>query len=276
MENEAFQRAYAIRQLERAWKKWHIDATAVGVAISELNPLVAATNPLDSRLPKYDSICFNAMSAAVAYEPKAIIAFGTYSRDRWLRDYQKLPLQQAELHTSADDGMQHLVLTTASGAQVKVLFCPHPSMTYHFPEVLSSVATAHGVQFQQQQVESYAAKSYSFIRSVEKVNQRTEYVAVTVDAESRRFVLSDGALTHNCESWAVDVIFPEWQVMNQFINEVSCHSRHPSAEALLSDADRRSFDFLAGVRLGSEPRFAGVVPSDRARSEHAGGDQRDL
>jgi hypothetical protein len=194
-------RAFTIRQLERAWKTWGLDAAKLKIMVTEVHPLTGLTGLLDSREPRFDGVPGAAMSAALARSPRVIIAFGAYTRARWLRDTRNLPgvtsavLVAPSLETEVQEESA-MIVTMTDQSQVKVLFAPHPSAFFLFDGVLAAVADAHGVEYDRATLAA-TARSRSHLLSVEKV-AGGQFVAVEVDTPDSRFLLSDGALTHNC------------------------------------------------------------------------------
>jgi hypothetical protein len=90
--------------------------------------------------------------------------------------------------------VEQLQLTLQSGEEVIVLFARHPCLLWHFGSVLEAMSTAHGVPCDVELVRRASSKPLSRFQKVERVAGGS-YVGITV--EGGRFVLSDGAVTHN-------------------------------------------------------------------------------
>lgn len=192
-------KAFTFKQLEKAWQQCELDPSREQVLITELNPSVASTGTLDSRRAEYDAVCQATLTAVLETRPRVVLAFGLYVRQRWQSDAAKLTLvEDAELF---EDRME---LTLVDGSSVQVLFALHPSCYWGFDTVLDAVIKAHreSIPMSDEALTSMLAeaakKCWTIIKEVKKIIIKDgQYVAIQVDGD-QRFVLADGALTHNC------------------------------------------------------------------------------
>ena len=191
--------AFTYRQLEAAWNTLLMSPDKQHIATMELNPTVTQTGDLDSRLQLYDAVCEQSMRAALAMEPKAIIAFGRYVRARWLADAGKLPgVTQVSFQYDKNGGLESLLLHTATGV-VPVFMCAHPSAGYAIDTVLAAIGRVHNVAKAIVEI-AVSEASKLILNHIEAVVLRSETacVSIAVDNQDHRFLLGDGSITHNC------------------------------------------------------------------------------
>lgn len=84
-----------------------------------------------------------------------------------------------------------------------VVFSPHPSAYMHFSRVAAAIAMAHDVPLTPEVLARLVIKPYSLIQSIVKVDGRAEYTLLNVSG-TRRYVLADGTLVHNCATGQVE------------------------------------------------------------------------
>jgi hypothetical protein len=210
--------AFPIRQLERAWTEWGLDMPSLKVMITEMNPTIAQTSQLDSRLHAYDTVCLATMSAAidVLRAPKAgaagssstaeaargsLIAFGQHARTRWMSDYVKLPGLTGASWRRHDVDYTFQMLDLQFGRDtVTVFFSPDPSAEWMVDGLMQTIAEAHGVEWTEKVITQKMEK-WNALSCVDKIKMvdGDNFTAVEVDGEER-FVLADHSLTHNCAS----------------------------------------------------------------------------
>lgn len=196
----AASRAFARQQIEAAWEVIRLDATALkkNVRITDLHATQAA-----------DVVWAPTVTAALALEPRFLLAFGQRAHHCWLTDFRSLPIvQSGSVSWEVDEFAQEqeapkptLHLTLVSGAKVQVLFASHPSSRWQFDSVVHTIARAHGVPVPAVEFDLLTSRQFSLIESVE-YGAGAEYVSMSVAAADERFLLSDGSVTHNSVSQA--------------------------------------------------------------------------
>lgn len=182
---------YTRRQLQTAWTQLGVDASASNILLSDLHPLTLPPEGLDSSAEQYDALCLASMDAALALEPKAILALGQFARLRWSRDWMRVASVRAG-EVTMEDGRLGLKLRLHSGATVVVHFSTHPSAGCGFDDVLSSIAAVHEVESKDRVRDSL------MLHKIGRLGEPGPSVAIEVDSDEKRFFLADGVLTHNC------------------------------------------------------------------------------
>lgn len=191
-------------RLEDAWATLGIAADQQHIAVTEINPMTGPTGQLDSCEEVYDQVCEASIRATLALEPRAVIVFGAYARQRWLEcDLHSLRWPSGHvveaLQCWSPDAInqQSLRITLANGSIIDVRFAADPSAQYRFDSVLEAVAHTHNVAFTAMQLKLAATRMFSRFLGIAPA-QPGHFIAMQVDSDDQRFVLADGAITHNC------------------------------------------------------------------------------
>jgi hypothetical protein len=204
MENAQGGMAYTMTQLMKVWSAFGLDASALGICITELNPLTGEPGLVESRRPLYDTICAETMTAALMLAPSKLVVFGRFGRERWLSEWRSLEVVQDGEVMYNEHGRPMLHILLHSGAKVAVFFSTHPSAWAAIENVMVTLAAVHRAHIKMsdeeilqvvQSVTATTAVKINDVRQSVVQNKAYPYVAITVE-EGGRFVLADGVLTH--------------------------------------------------------------------------------
>jgi hypothetical protein len=195
--NEAGQRAVTFRALERAWQRLGLSPESLGIMVTELNPLTSLTGVIKSDLFAYDAVARASLSAALSplldRQGGTMVAFGRYTRIRWVRHWREFAQSGACMVDEDDDLI--LRMQFADGSRVVVYFAPHPSEGWLLNDMYRVLAKAHGLSPALLE-RALDEPLWRHIDCVERV-AGGQFMSIEVDAEDGRFVLADGVITHN-------------------------------------------------------------------------------
>jgi hypothetical protein len=197
-------RAFAIKQLDRAWHmlKLHTGASS-GIIVTELNPIATETNDMDSREPEYDEVCKHTMRMALEVGTSTIIAFGASSPERWKGVAKLLGGDVSNL----DSTRKGVVAFSYKGRAITVFTTLHPCMWSHWSNVLHGVANAHmhaepgrviEVPDAEKVFEANSAKMLMPKLITAPKDEPFEVAVMAVSAENHTYVQANGVVTHNC------------------------------------------------------------------------------
>lgn len=174
--------SFALAQLERALK-------LLQLPVSQPNVVTMAVDATDDARR-------TSINHALQAKPKAIIAFGSLLRHLFMADADRLTCVQSVRYEAPSDtaGSESLTVTLKDDHEVRVVFAGELSSWWLFDTVVHALAHTHGVP----PVGLDDLPLYSSLLSLTRVGGGA-YTAVDVSAADRRFLLSDGALTHNCQ-----------------------------------------------------------------------------
>jgi len=182
---------YAVLQLERAWAQLDLNP-------AQLHIMIAAVADDDSSSPA----CLESMAAALATKPGTIVAFGDSIRACWTNEARTLSgVQSARVIATDREGkMERMELRMEDGSSIRVFGSPHPCDGNLSHRLLAALAAAHDPSSPRSPSDlEVLAREFnaSALQGIERV-PGGEYVSVEVCGVEKRFVLSDGACTHNC------------------------------------------------------------------------------
>jgi len=203
-------KAYAFQQMEDAWRgMMECGQTNLftGVMVTHLNPIIARSHrELDSMDEAYEEVCFKSIESVLQTRPRVVVAFGLHARQRWMQ-FVKVSQSVAKYemetpHNDDDSGsdVPRMHVELIDGLAIDVVFAPHPTCSWLNDEMSLAIAAAHGLNVHED-AELAASISYKLSTHATLMNVRPmengDYVSFAVDAPDARFVLKDGAITHN-------------------------------------------------------------------------------
>jgi hypothetical protein len=194
------------QQMEQAWRILGVNPQEERVAVTELNPMIAPSQYIDSCAPEYDKVCASMMDAALALKPRVLVVFGYYNRERWINNVEDL---EEVCDTVMDPGCRGMAVRVHGGFVVEVYFAPHPSWFTAYERCIEVLASAHGKPVPANLGGLRLDRGYSVIKDVEAAPPG-RFVGLEVDSVSRRFVLADGVVTHNCRGIYTQAPYTEY------------------------------------------------------------------
>ena len=170
-----------------------------GFMVTELNPIAAGADAIESSNLEYDQICRATMSASIQPESvHTLVAFGKHTINRWKADAKSLNGVASAVPRSyrKSDGLE---LTMENGRVIRVLFAAHPCQWSALSQVIHTLAAAHDLP--ESVADAVIAKGTIEeigLESIEPVNTPTQIVNIGIKGDNKRYALADGTLTHNC------------------------------------------------------------------------------
>lgn len=180
---------------------------SANLAVLELTPVApSTTSELGSLQVDYDGVCRASLVAALGLGCREIVAFGSYTRARWLAEAKTLP-GVIEVACEVRHSLLTMRLSVADPRgqrSVRVTFSPNPCDWSHGRLVLRAVACAHGFgpDLLQQVDDGWKGSRLGAaeFRSLEHVPEDLRFVELEIAGVSeadKRYVLSNGLVTHN-------------------------------------------------------------------------------
>ena len=182
------------QMLEQAWSRVMPD----GARLEDTTVLVGA-------------IDLATMTRALARQPRAIVVFGDDGRRQWLEYGAALPMVRDLRPTwsNTDINDLSLLVTAHDGTSTSIHFARDLTHAYHLDSVLAAILAAHrsrslsssfspSPSASSHVAECLTANAGNHSRLVRLAPAPSSpFMKIMVDAEDERFVLSDGAITHN-------------------------------------------------------------------------------
>lgn len=131
---------------------------------------------------------------------RTIVVLGGYARRRWLQDYKRAFTGGVWHASISEHGELQLTWRRTGRQDVRVLFGPHPSSWREFSRLIGVLGEAHGLDTSKIVANLQATKG-PISYAIESLNECEggDFTAISIKSKNRRFVLSDGAVTHNCD-----------------------------------------------------------------------------
>jgi hypothetical protein len=205
--------AFTFLRFEEAHRRLGVDQKKADIVISELKYAAC-----DSPAGTHDKLWFLNCKAALELGASRIVAFGAETHKRWLQfaatfAAQGVPVKQPVIHSSGTD-LQSLQFSH-DGVERVIYFAPHPAAWKQYDKLVASLAAAHclpvtsSASLYARDMMSNIDRIVSCIEVTDFPAGATEFDVTNIEIEpeheedgrevvgSRRFVLGNGAVTHN-------------------------------------------------------------------------------
>jgi len=211
-------KSVSFRHLDPLLRTLPLDtAEEEGVIVTELNLATSAQEQAQCG-SVYEELCVASIRAVLQLGTKVVVAFGLFTRARWLEAIQSGRV--TDLVCSARAVSQHgahgLSVMRVDGSELLVWFSFHPCLWSQSRSIARTLSVAHGRALPlSPEFDSFAEVP---LRDIVWSPGSTRVVDVEIDADTdagRRYALANGVLTHNCgnlyagpetDTWSCGVI----------------------------------------------------------------------